>query len=89
MFDEVFFDLSRDSDLEEGLGFFEKLMWLPIISKTTSFSFPLLDVRVLDRCCRKMIFDSVGRSIKTVSILGKSTPSLNRSTENNINCAGI
>ena len=58
-------------------------MWLPIISSTTSFSLPvsLACLRPRPSCCRKMILDSVGRSIKTVSILGRSTPSLKRSTE--------
>ena len=33
-------------------------------------------------CCKKSTLDSVGRSNITVSISGKSMPSLNRSTEN-------
>ena len=31
-------------------------------------------------CCSQRIFDSVGRSIMTVSSVGRSTPSLNMST---------
>ena len=31
-------------------------------------------------CCSQRIFDSVGRSIITVSSVGRSTPSLNMST---------
>jgi hypothetical protein len=50
-------------------------------SSTTNFCLSSGFRRPRPRCCRKRILDSVGRSIITVSMPWRSTPSLKRSTE--------
>ena len=50
-------------------------------SSTTNLSLPSKRRKPRPSCCKNKTFDSVGRNIRTVSIEGKSTPSLNKSTE--------
>ena len=57
-----------------------KLRWLPMKSITVRASLPSLRRRPRPSCWRNTTGDSVGRSIRTVSISGTSRPSLNTST---------
>ena len=56
------------------------LFWCPTKSRTVRTDFNGARRRPRPSCCRKRVSDWVGRSIRRVSTLGISTPSLNRST---------